>query len=48
MHSLPRITLEVPVLGIGAGASDYEHLGSYVNALRRQQGVRWQLVERRA
>jgi hypothetical protein len=44
MHSLPRITVEVPVLGIGAGASDYEHLGSYVNALRRQQGLHLTLL----
>jgi hypothetical protein len=41
---LPRITVEVPVLGIGQGPSDYEHLGRYVDALRRAQGLHLTLL----
>src|SRR4029453_13939123 len=35
----PRITVEVPVLSIGSGPSDYERLGNYVDGLRRGQGL---------
>ncbi|MDQ0678514.1 hypothetical protein QFZ30_001896 [Arthrobacter pascens] len=44
MQTLPRITVEVPVLGVGSGPSDYEELGSYVNALRRPQGLHMTLL----
>ena len=44
MHSVPRITVEVPVLGVGSGTSDYERLGNYVDALRRQQGLHLTLL----
>jgi hypothetical protein len=44
MQALPRITVEVPVLGMGAGPSDYEELGRYVNALRRPQGLHMTLL----
>ena len=44
MQVLPRITLEVPVLSIGQGPSDYEHLGRYVDALRRPQGLHLTLL----
>lgn len=44
MHTLPRITVEVPVLSIGSGPSDYEHLGSHVDALRRRQGLHLTLL----
>jgi hypothetical protein len=44
MTALPRITVEVPVLGIGSGPWDYEHLGGYVNSLRRQQGLHLTLL----
>jgi hypothetical protein len=44
MQTLPRITVEVPVLGIGSGPSDYEELGSHVNALRRPQGLHMTLL----
>jgi hypothetical protein len=44
MQTLPRITVEVPVLGIGYGPSDYEELGSYVNSLRRPQGLHLTLL----
>ena len=44
MQTLPRITVEVPVLSIGAGPSDYEELGNYVNALRRPQGLHMTLL----
>ena len=44
MQVLPRITVEVPVLGIGRGSSDYEHLGRYVDALRRPQGLHMTLL----
>jgi 2'-5' RNA ligase len=41
---LPRITVEVPVLSIGRGPSDYEHLASNVDALRRPQGLHLTLL----
>jgi hypothetical protein len=44
MHTLPRITVEVPVLSIGSGPSDYEHLGNHVDALRRRQGLHLTLL----
>jgi hypothetical protein len=44
MQSAPRITVEVPVLAIGSGPSDYEELGSRVDALRRQQGLHLTLL----
>lgn len=44
MHAVPRITVEVPVLSIGSGPSDYEQLGSYVDGLRRQQGLHLTLL----
>ncbi|MET4591592.1 hypothetical protein [Arthrobacter sp. 754] len=44
MQALPRITVEVPVLGIGAGPSDFEALGTHVQALRRPQGLHLTLL----
>jgi hypothetical protein len=44
MHAVPRITVEVPVLSIGSGPSDYEELGSYVDGLRRRQGLHLTLL----
>ena len=44
MHPSPRITVEVPVLNVGSGPSDYAELGSYVDALRRQQGLHLTLL----
>lgn len=44
MHTFPRITVEVPVLGIGSVPSDYEELGGYVDALRRRQGLHLTLL----
>ena len=44
MQSAPRITVEVPVLAIGSGPSDYEELGSRVDALRRRQGLHLTLL----
>lgn len=44
MQALPRITVEVPVLKVGAGPSDYESLGNHVNALRRPQGLHLTLL----
>lgn len=44
MQPVPRITIEVPVLGVGSGPSDYEALGTYVNALRRPQGLHLTLL----
>ena len=44
MQSAPRITLEVPVLAVGSAPSDYEELGSHVDALRRQQGLHLTLL----
>ena len=44
MQSLPRITVEVPVLSVGSGPSDYEQLGSYVHGLRRPQGLHLTLL----
>lgn len=44
MQTPPRITVEVPVLAIGSGPSDYEELGSQVDALRRQAGLHLTLL----
>ncbi|WP_104061384.1 hypothetical protein [Arthrobacter sp. 4R501] len=44
MQPVPRITVEVPVLTVGSGSSDYEALGSYVNALRRPPGLHLTLL----
>lgn len=44
MDTLPRITVEVPVLSIGSGPSDYEELDRYVRALRRPRGLHLTLL----
>lgn len=44
MLTLPRITVEVPVLGIGSALSSYEELGMLVDALRRRQGLHLTLL----
>lgn len=44
MQTPPRITVEVPVLTLGSGPSDYEELGSHVDALRRQRGLHLTLL----
>jgi hypothetical protein len=44
MLAPPRITVEVPVLSIGSGPSDYEDLGSHVDSLRRQKGLHLTLL----
>ena len=44
MQPSPRITVEVPVLAVGSGPSDYEKLGNHVDALRRQQGLHLTLL----
>ncbi|WP_236558293.1 hypothetical protein [Arthrobacter sp. 9V] len=40
----PRITLEVPVLRVGAGVSDYEGLNRFVDSLRKPQGLHMTLL----
>ncbi|WP_028267682.1 hypothetical protein [Arthrobacter sp. MA-N2] len=40
----PPITVEVPVLSVGAGPSDYEELARYVWALRRPRGLHMTLL----
>jgi hypothetical protein len=44
MLTLPRITVEVPVLGIGSSPSDYDELGTHVEALRRRPGLHLTLL----
>jgi hypothetical protein len=44
MLRLPRITVEVPVLGVGAGPTDYEQLAAYADGLRRPQGLHMTLL----
>lgn len=44
METIPRITVEMPVLSIGSGPSDFEALGSYVHGLRRQRGLHMTLL----
>lgn len=39
-----RITVEVPVLRIGAGSSDYEGLNRFVDSLRKPQGLHLTLL----
>jgi hypothetical protein len=39
-----RITVEVPVLSVGAGPADYDALGSFVEARRRPQGLHLTLL----
>ncbi|MCR1162997.1 hypothetical protein NEK97_16150 [Paenarthrobacter sp. UW852] len=39
-----RITVEVPVLSVGAGLSDYEGLGRYVDSLRKPSGLHMTLL----
>ncbi|MFJ5958705.1 hypothetical protein ACIQC5_22435 [Paenarthrobacter sp. NPDC092416] len=41
---VPRITVEVPVLGVGACPDDYEGLGRFVDALRRPRGLHMTLL----
>lgn len=40
----PRITIEVPVIGIGARPADYEQLAAYADGLRRPQGLHMTLL----
>ncbi|MFE4195776.1 hypothetical protein ACFRJ9_07920 [Paenarthrobacter sp. NPDC056912] len=40
----PRITLEVPVIGVGMGTSEYEGLNRYVDSLRKPQGLHMTLL----
>ena len=44
MQAVPRITVEVPVLGVGAGPADYDELGQHVDALRRPNGLHLTLL----
>ncbi|MEW9873110.1 hypothetical protein [Arthrobacter sp. HS15c] len=44
MQAVPRITVEVPVLGVGRGPADYEELGQHVDALRRPNGLHMTLL----
>ncbi|MDQ0821342.1 hypothetical protein QFZ79_003717 [Arthrobacter sp. V4I6] len=44
MLTLPRITVEVPVIGVGSAPSDYDELGTHVDALRRRQGLHLTLL----
>ncbi|MGP4032761.1 hypothetical protein [Pseudarthrobacter sp. 1C304] len=44
MQPAPRITVEVPVLAVGSGASDYENLGRHVDVLRKPQGLHLTLL----
>ena len=44
MQAVPRITVEVPVLGVGAGRADYEELGQHVDAVRRPNGLHLTLL----
>ncbi|UKA49573.1 hypothetical protein LFT48_19420 [Arthrobacter sp. FW305-123] len=39
-----RITVEVPVLRVGAGPSDYEGLNRFVDSLRKPQGLHMTLL----
>jgi hypothetical protein len=40
----PRITVEVPVLGVGNRPSDYEQLAAYADGLRKPQGLHMTLL----
>lgn len=44
MHSLPRITVEVPVRRVGTGPADFEALGTHVVGLRRPRGLHLTLL----
>lgn len=44
MQTVPRITVEVPVLSVGSGPADYEELGRYADPLRRPQGLHLTLL----
>src|SRR6478735_205246 len=44
MLRLPRITVEVPVLGVGTKPADYEQLAVYADGLRRPQGLHMTLL----
>ena len=44
MQSLPRITVEVPVLSVGSGPAEYQDLGQRVDALRRLRGLHLTLL----
>lgn len=44
MLRLPRITVEVPVLSVGAKPADYEQLASYADGLRKPQGLHMTLL----
>lgn len=44
MQAIPRITVEVPVLGVGSGPTDFESLAQYADALRRPQGLHLTLL----
>lgn len=44
MLRLPRITVEVPVLGVGARPADYEQLAAYADGLRRPQSLHMTLL----
>ncbi len=44
MQALQRITVEVPVLGVGSGPAEYEDLGQHVDALRRLRGLHMTLL----
>lgn len=44
MLRLPRITVEVPVLGIGDRPADYEQLAAYADGLRKPQGLHMTLL----
>lgn len=44
MQAIPRITVEVPVLGVGSGPMDYESLAQHADALRRPQGLHLTLL----
>jgi hypothetical protein len=40
----PRITVEMPVRGVGSGPADYEGLGGFVRTLRRPAGLHLTLL----
>ncbi|MGK3956140.1 hypothetical protein ACLKOZ_08075 [Arthrobacter sp. R4] len=44
MQPFPRITVEVPVLGVGSGPADYEGLAQRVDSLRRVGGLHMTLL----
>ncbi len=44
MTTFPRVTVEVPLLRLGSGASDYAKLGSYVYGLRNPKGLHMTLL----